>query len=38
MAKQNIGAIASVYKKRITRPGRHSKKLNKQYKVKSYWG
>ena len=38
MAKQNIGAIASVYKKRITRPGRHSKKPNKQYKVKSYWG
>ena len=38
MAKQNIGSIASVYKKRITRPGRHRKKPNKQYKVKSYWG
>lgn len=39
MAKKvAIGTIIPVYKKRITRPGRHAKKPNKQYKVKTYFG
>ena len=38
MAKQHIGSTLRAFKKRITRPGRHTKKPNKQYKVKTYFG
>jgi hypothetical protein len=38
MAKQSIGSTAREFKKRITRPGRHAKKPNKQYKVKTHFG
>ena len=39
MAKRlAIGSTIPVYKKRITRPGRHSKKPNKRYAVKTHFG
>lgn len=38
MARQSIGSSAREFKKRITRPGRHSKKPNKRYKTKTHFG
>jgi len=38
MAKQIIGASLTAYKKRIRRPNRHKKNLNKRDKVKTYFG
>lgn len=38
MARQGIGSVSREFKKRIRRPGRHKKNINKRNKPKAYFG